>query len=216
MPSCGDRQLSPVERLVFVLVFVSGTRIATVELFHFAGLAISLLLLNSPGQPAARALPSLLPLNPVSNGSTARAFSSFSYSALAASAWKDTARVDRRRQTLDQELEAFQFGLEEESIKQQLISQYFPQTEAETVAAAVKEPPALPQVKTSPAIESFVNWLCNRAVPKASVREVQQAKIKGLEGFKSHDIHELFSQAEKAGFGVYDDGVFYHKSLLVG
>lgn len=142
----------------------------------------------------------------------------FAHAAQLAAGWKDTARVERRTANLNEELEAYRFALEEESIKQQMVLQYFPeaisnQSEPETVAHQTL---SLPQAKSNPAIESFINWLCNRAVPKASVREVQQAKIPALKGFKSTDIHDLFAQAVEQGYGIAQDGVFYHKSMLVG
>lgn len=138
----------------------------------------------------------------------------FGYCSALSASWKDSARIERRSGSLNEELESYRFALEEESIKQQMVLQYFPQYQPESEPDVHTQTLFLPSSKTASPVDAFINWLCNRAVPKASVREVQQAKIPALKGYKSTDIHELFSAAVEQGHGIVEEGFFYHKSLL--
>jgi curved DNA-binding protein CbpA len=139
----------------------------------------------------------------------------FSYCSILSAAWKETAKVERKTQTLNDELENFRFALEEMSIKEQMQLQYLSQPEPEPAAqTATAKPLSLPESKPNPAITAFINWLVKRNPPFASVRDVQRSSVPELKGWKADQIRELFAQAENQGLGLINEGTFYHVSLL--
>ncbi|WP_339383753.1 hypothetical protein [Oculatella sp. LEGE 06141] len=116
------------------------------------------------------------------------------------------------RRLQNDELLGFQFGLEEESIKQQLLLQFFPESESipeETSTQSLPESnqAATEEIAVDPTTESLLKWIIRKEKP-ISVREIQQAKLSALKGLSADKIRLLLMEAEKMGFGSFDDDVF--------
>ncbi|MBE9182883.1 hypothetical protein IQ268_30570 [Oculatella sp. LEGE 06141] len=125
---------------------------------------------------------------------------------------RDETQMHRMRRLQNDELLGFQFGLEEESIKQQLLLQFFPESESipeETSTQSLPESnqAATEEIAVDPTTESLLKWIIRKEKP-ISVREIQQAKLSALKGLSADKIRLLLMEAEKMGFGSFDDDVF--------